>query len=247
MVGLRNRLGILSETFSYLSFQDRIKSARRFVEEIINYASQHGPEIRKATDDADRQSIVGQAIALRGTLAKSPEKVELLYTELVSVKNPYTGRNMQTSTDVRHSVTADQYISFDPSESTTAPAAYFVPATSLLQDRLEAHGIAFTKLNQPLTIKGEQFRIESSTQATGAYEGHTQRALTGKWEPADLNVPAGTLVVTMDQPLGRLAVLLLEPRSEDSFASWGMMEDSLAAQPQFFSITRTMEKIPESK
>ena len=36
MVGLRNRLGILSETFSYLPFQDRIKAARRFVEEICN-------------------------------------------------------------------------------------------------------------------------------------------------------------------------------------------------------------------
>jgi hypothetical protein len=247
MVGLRNRLGILSETFSYLPFQDRIKAARRFVEEIINYAQQHGPEIQKATDDADKKSIVGQDIALRGALVKSPEKFELLYTELTAVKNPYTGQNMSTTTGVRHSVTADQYISFEASESTTAPRAYLVPATRYVQERLDAHGIPFTKLDQPITIKGEQFRIESSALAASAYEGHTARTITGKWEPADLNVPAGTLVVRIDQPLGRLAVLLLEPRSEDSFAAWGLMEDSLAAQPQLFPITRTSGKLPGDK
>jgi hypothetical protein len=247
MVGLRNRLGILSETFSYLPFQDRIKAARRFVEEIINYAQQHSPEIQKATDDADKKSIVGQDIALRGALAKSPEKFEFLYTELTAVKNPYTGQNMSTTTGVRHSVTADQYISFEASESTTAPRAYLVPATRYVQERLEAHGIPFTKLDQPITIKGEQFRIESSALAASAYEGHTARTITGKWEPADLNVPVGTLVVRIDQPLGRLAVLLLEPRSEDSFAAWGLMEDSLAAQPQLFPITRTSEKLPGDK
>lgn len=247
MVGVRNRLGILSETFSYLSFQDRIKAARRFVEEIINYAQMHGPEIRKATEDADKQSIVGQEIGLRGSLVKSPEKVDLLYTELIAVKNPYTGRDMSTSTGIRHSVTVDQFISFAASESTVAPAAYFVPATRIVQDRLEAHGIPFTKLDQPLTIKGEQYRIESSTLAAAPYEGHTARTITGKWEPADLNIAAGTLVVRIDQPLGRLAVLLLEPRSEDSFAAWGLMEDSLAGQPPIFPITRTSEKLPAGK
>jgi hypothetical protein len=244
MVGLRNRLGILSETFSYLTFQDRIKAARRFVEEIINYAQQHGPEIRKATDDADKQSIVGQEIALRGTLVKSPEKFDLLLTELTTVKNPYTGRLMRSSTGVRNPVKVDQYISFGASESTAAPRAYLVPVTAYVQERLEAHGILFTKLDQPITIKGEQFRIESSTLAAAAYEGHTRRTLTGKWEPADLNVPAGTLVVPIDQPLGRLALELLEPRSEDSLAYWGLLDDILERQkPQIYPILRTSERV----
>jgi hypothetical protein len=245
MVGLRNRLGILSETFSYLTFQDRIKAARRFVEEIINYAQQHGTEIRKATEAADKQSIVGQEIALQGTLIKSPEKVDLLLTELTTVKNPYTGRFMLSRTGVRNQVSADQYISFGASESTTAPRAYLVPVTAYVQDRLEAHGIPFTKLDQPITLRGEQFRIESSTLDAAPYEGHTRRTITGKWEPADLNVPAGTLVVPIDQALGRLALELLEPRSEDSLAAWGLLDDILERQkPQIYPILRTSEAVP---
>jgi hypothetical protein len=243
MVGLRNRLGILSETFSYIPFQDRIRAARRFVEEIINYAQQHGAEIRKATADADKQSIVGQQIALRGTLAKSPEKFDLLLTELTPERNPYTGQNMQRSTGLRNPVKVDQYISFEASESTIAPRAYLVPATRFVQDRLGAHGVIFSKLEQAITIKGEQFRIESSILAAQAYEGHTGRTITGKWEPADLSAAAGMLVVPVDQPLGRLVVMLLEPRSEDSFAAWGLMEDVLAQNPQIFPILRTSESV----
>jgi hypothetical protein len=244
MVGLRNRLGILSETYSYLTFQDRIKAARRFVEEIINYAAQHGTEIRKATETADKQSIVGQEIALRGTLVKSPDQFDLLLNELTNVKNPYTGRPMRSSTGVRNSVKVDQYISFGTSESTIAPRAYLVPVTAYVQERLEAHGIPFTKLDQPITLKGEQFRIESSTLAASAYEGHTARTLTGKWEPADLSVPAGTLVVPIDQPLGRLALELFEPRSEDSLAAWGLLDDILERQkPQIYPILRTSEAV----
>jgi dipeptidyl-peptidase-4 len=227
MVGLRNRLGILSEAFSYLPFRDRIKATRRFVEEIVNYAQLHGAEIRKATDDADKQSIVGQQIGLRGSLVKSPEKFDLLLTELTTVKNPYTGQSMRQSTGVRNPVKVDQYISFEASESTIAPRVYLVPPTRYAQDRLEAHGIPFTKLSQALSIKGEQFRIESMTVAEREYEGHKSR----------------TIVVPVDQPLGRLALMLLEPRSEDSLAWWGLMEDVLAANPPIYPIVRTAEAV----
>lgn len=243
MVGLRNRLGILSETYSYLTFQDRIRAARRFVEEILNFAQQHAAEIRKATDEADKLSIVGQQVALRGSLVKSPEKIDLLLTDLTNVRNPYTGQIMLQSTGVRRPVKVDQYISFEASESTTAPRAYFAPASRFVQDRLEAHGVAFTRLDQPLTVKGEQFRIEATNVAEREYEGHRARTITGKWEPADLSIPAGTLVVKVDQPLGRLAFMLLEPRSEDCFAAWGLMEDLMGQNPPVYPITRTNEQV----
>jgi hypothetical protein len=244
MIGLRNRLGILSETFSYLPFQDRIKAARRFVEEICNYAQMHSAEIIKATDDADRQSIVGREVGLRGRAVKSAEQVEILVTELTTEKNPYTGQMMRRRLDVRKPEKMYQYISFEPSETTIAPRVYLVPALRFVQDRLEAHGVTFSKLDQALVIKGEQFRIESSTQAEREYEGHRARTLTGKWESAELNVPAGTLVVPVDQPLGRLVLMLFEPRSEDCLAYWGLMEDVLAQLPPLYPVLRTSEAVP---
>ncbi len=250
MVGLRNRMGILSETFSFMPFQDRIRAARRFVEEICNYAQAHSSEINKAAADADRQSIVGREIGLRGTAVKSAEQVTILMTEMTSEKNPYTGETMRKRLDVRNPEMMYEYISFEASETTIAPAAYLVPAPPMLryvQDRLEAHGISFTRLEQAIKIKGEQFRIESSTQSEREYEGHRERSLTGKWEPADLDIPQGTLVVPLNQPLGRLVLMLLEPRSEDSFATWGLMEEVLGKSPELYPVTRTSESVPGIK
>ena len=42
MIGLRNRMAILSETFSHDRFYKRIHSANVFIEEILEYTNQHG-------------------------------------------------------------------------------------------------------------------------------------------------------------------------------------------------------------
>lgn len=48
-------------------------------------------------------------------------------------------------------------------------------------------------------------------------------------------LPAGTLVVPVDQPLGRLAVILLEPQSDDGLANWHLLE---AEAGTFYPILR---------
>ena len=243
--GMRNRLGILSETFAYLTFEDRIRTARRFVEEILNWTRDHGDSIRKVTAEADHQSIVGQEIALTGRAVKSAEPAEILLGEVTTEKNPYTGAMMRRRLDVRKPEKMYEYISFEAAESTRAPRAYLVPPNlRQVVDRLEAHGISFSPLKDAAMLKVEQFKIESSTTAQREFQGHKNRAMTGTWESAEQSVPAGTLVVPVDQPLGRLIVLLLEPRCDDSLAAWNMMDDVLEKlKPQYYPILRTSEAV----
>jgi hypothetical protein len=39
-----------------------------------------------------------------------------------------------------------------------------------------------------------------------------------------VTLPAGAAYVSLDQPLGRLAFTLLEPRSDDGFVAWGLVD-----------------------
>ncbi len=57
--------------------------------------------------------------------------------------------------------------------------------------------------------------------------------------------PAGRRVAGKAQPpLGRLAVLLLEPRSEDSLGTWGLMEDVLAqAKTTVYPVLKTFDEV----
>ena len=49
--------------------------------------------------------------------------------------------------------------------------------------------------------------------------------LNGKWSESTKRVAAGTIIVKTAQPLGALAAYLLDPRSEDGLAAWGVCND----------------------
>ena len=58
-------------------------------------------------------------------------------------------------------------------------------------------------------------------------------------------VPAGTIMVRTAQPLGTLAVYLLEPRSDDGLATWNFFDADLKPGSDF-PVTRLMKTVPIS-
>ncbi len=227
--GLRNRFAILSEAYAYLTFERRIEVTRRFVEESLDWAAAHATAIRRATLAADRASVVGRTLALRARPERSARPVRILMGEVEELRHPYTGETMLRRKEVSRPEMMPEYISFAPTETERAPRAYLVPAAlGAVRDRLEAHGVRFTVLERATRVRAEEFAIDSTWQAPQPFQGHRERTVTGRWGPAEREVPAGTLVVPVDQPLGRLVFSLLEPRSDEGLLSWGLMDEALA-------------------
>ena len=113
-------------------------------------------------------------------------------------------------------------------------------------DRLEAHGIKYFKTSKETAFKGERFKIASSEVAQAEYQGtHKLRTITGSWETTEQTIPAGSLVVPMDQPLARLAFVLFDPRSDDGLMAWNILDPVLGASPapEFYPVLRTMETV----
>ena len=123
----------------------------------------------------------------------------------------------------------DVYIAFNAAEPETAPATYYVPAElTRVVDLLAAHGIDGTKLGADTAIKGEHFTGTASQTAEQQFEGHRIRTVEGAWTPTELRLPAGTLVLSTDQPAGRLLFSLLEPRSDDGLVTWNLLDDQIS-------------------
>jgi hypothetical protein len=92
---------------------------------------------------------------------------------------------------------------------------------------LEAHGIGTERLADSSTRAVERFAVDSSSQAASEFQGHKERAVFGRWTAASVTLPAGTVVVPLDQPLARLVFTLLEPRSDDGIVAWNLVDDAV--------------------
>jgi len=284
--GVRNRLGILTETYSYASFEDRIKATYWFLEETIGYIVKNNDAVRKAVAAAETESVIGKELAVRQKLVKAPDPKTVVFAQTVTERNPYVPDRPYRKRVPGGETTEVMafYGTTEPTETSVAPRAYVLPAVipgapataappagaagagrgaaggpgggrggggspsarvlASVTDRLEAHGIRFIRTEKEQVVKGERFRIESNTLADREYQGtHKMRTLTGKWEPTEQTIPAGSIVVPMDQPLARLAFILFDPRSADGLMAWNILDPVLgaAAPPEFYPVLRTME------
>ncbi|HEX6324025.1 MAG TPA: M14 family metallopeptidase, partial [Vicinamibacterales bacterium] len=192
-IGLRNRFALLSEAYSYLTFEDRIKATDYFLEEALGFASANAARIMKAVEAADAASIVGRTQSVRSRFHKGGE-LDILMGEVEERRHPYTGQIMLLRKDVvRHEKMTD-YSTFESAMDEVAPATYYIPGNLLsntaqngrllgsLADKLAAHGIRFTQLTAPTTVRAERFVIASNTQAERAFQNHRMRTLDGAWE-----------------------------------------------------------------
>jgi hypothetical protein len=297
--GVRNKLGILVETYSYATFEDRIKANYWFLEEVIGFAAKNGETVRKAVATAEGESVIGRPLAVRQKLVKAPAPVQVVTAQTVMERNPYVpDRSMRRRVPGGEKTELmGHYATTEPTETSLAPRAYVMPfsaaapgataappaappaaprggppgappgppgpgmgmgmrgqaggspatrAMNSVIDRLEAHGIKYYKTEKDQPFKGERFTIDASMLAEREYQGtHKMRTLTGKWETVEQALPAGSLVVPMDQPLARLAFILFDPRSDDGFMAWNILDAVLGTTPapQYYPVLRTMDPI----
>lgn len=238
-IGLRNRFAVLSEAYSYATFQDRIAATSRFIEENMNFVSGNAARVRRIVTDADAKTIIGTRLGLRAQLAKGPE-VEILLGEVEQEKHPVDGHIMERRKDVKIPERMPEYGTFEATDTERVPSTYYVPASlSATLEKLRAHGIRTTALAKPTAAAVEEFHIEGNTVADREFQGHRERTLTGKWITAERELTAGTIRVDIKQPLGRLAFYLIEPRSDDGLVNWNVLDDALGADVKVFPIVRS--------
>ncbi|GAB2923818.1 M14 family metallopeptidase [Rheinheimera gaetbuli] len=103
------------------------------------------------------------------------------------------------------------------------PTAYWLgPEQQAVLARLKLHGIEFTALDKPQKLNLQQLSVTAYQFADKLFEGRFMlRSASFNRSNLSRTLPAGWVKVSTDQPLGRLAVALLEPTAPDSFFSWG--------------------------
>jgi len=133
-IGLRNRISVLSEAYSYLSFQRRVEVTEAFVETLLGQVIRRGAVIQQLLADVDRDTAAAGSRGTLGPLGTSGKltplegAVPILVGDVETRINPRSGRQM---TVMQESVARRQlmqdYGFFSPIDPVPPPRAYVIP------------------------------------------------------------------------------------------------------------------------
>ena len=239
--GLRNRIAILSEAYSYLDFKGRIDVTEHFVEEIYRSVQANAKQIMSLTAQADRAFAAAAAstkpveLGVDFSITSTGDKVVIMVGDVTKVPNPRSGREMLAMAPAAVPVAMKEYVTFAATRSQTLPKGWLIPKTLVAApwmaaalERLRWHGIKIQEFSSDQQLAVERFSISEITKAPRPFQGHQEARLRGTFDRVQLTVDAGSLFVPANQPLARLAFYLIEPESDDGLVTWNLIDEGLA-------------------
>lgn len=237
--GLRNRLTVLSEAYSYLPFKRRVEVTEAFVEEILNFSAKNASGIAALTKAADARTVAGLkgkglSFGVEFKPKALPKQVEILVGDVEKVKNPRSGREMTAMIEDKFTpMLMDDVGMFEAVRTVWAPFAYLFKPDDRIVDKLRQHGLQIETLRDESELDVEEFTVSGFEKSKRTFQGHNEVRLKGTFSAARVSFPAGTVVVRTGQPLGRLAFYLLEPESDDGLVTWNFWDAYLEKGPKF--------------
>jgi Tol biopolymer transport system component len=233
-VGLRNRVAVLSESYSYAPFKNRVLATQEFVRAVCQVTADNQNALRK---------LLPQAPAANQRAATSPakpERVAIRYkaapqgqpvSVLGYVEEDRDGKRFATNQPRDYQ--AQYYGGTETTLSVERPYAYLLPSgLTKVVENLQRHGLVVDELREDLDLDLEVYKVDRIDRGR-AFQRHELVELETTVRNESRRIAAGTVLVRTAQPLGALAVHLLEPQSADGLATWNFLDDSLSAGGDF--------------
>lgn len=230
----RNAMG-LTQTVTFLcemrgigiadqEFTRRTLAGLTMAESIVQTAADNAEEVYDTVENGIEQFINGQA--------------EIVVTDSSNVTTrPYS------FVDINNGSVVQVPVEFSGTTPTTAnltrekPEAYLIPkAWADIAERLRVYGLEVQTLPNPFRGQVETYNITSAEFATGYYEGVVLVTATAEPKTTELDLPAGSFLVSTRQKNAGLAYIALEPENIDSFVSFNILAVEVGDEYPVFRI-----------
>jgi hypothetical protein len=225
--GLTNRMDLLLETYSYLSFPERVRTTYEFLVETLRYVRERGDDVQETVA---RSAEPRTRIAVRYRL-EAADEVEIL------TRTPRTLEGAPSSVKLPH------HARFVGTSVVARPWAYAVPDT--LAGFFRGHGLELSWLGTNRRVLGEVARVDSVSRAGSRKILETtdlgELTLGAHHERCGLTLPQGTCYLKADQPLGAIASYLCEANSDDSLWVNGLLPEPSVGEE--LSVLRVLEPL----
>jgi hypothetical protein len=156
--------------------------------------------------------------------------------ELTDIPTPYSLKAVEYKTE--HSdISGDQrvvfgsepldltvpfYKTFRVKTAVAPPLSYIIPAQwNDVIELLKIHGLELQTIPESQSYDIESYRFIDVSWPSGPFEGRLMPQFQVERFAETRDFPAGSVIVPTSQPLGKLALNLLEPEAPDSLLKWG--------------------------
>ena len=226
---LRHLPTVLVENHSLKPYKQRVLGTYHLYVETLRMVGESRQALRRATKsdrDTRRQTLpftwAADSNAERGN------------SEFFAVSHEYYESAISGTREIRWTgqsqTVAVPLVKGAPRLQIKRPSAFFIPAQyRAIVEVLKRHGIAADEIKAPLSRPVTMLRLLDAQPTKTAFEGRVGAKVTQVNETVVTRSFTGGFRVSTDQPLGDIAIGLLEPRSDDSLFTWGYFHNILQA------------------
>ncbi|HEV2835786.1 MAG TPA: M14 family metallopeptidase [Pyrinomonadaceae bacterium] len=228
-VPLRNRPAILIETHMIKDYRSRVLATYDFLRAALSEVNSDPQRLRRVGREADERTA-------RSGAAYEPEQMYAINFELTDETTPFALKAFQYETDESDisgdlrvvygrepiDLTIPMYQTFRVTTAVATPLHYIVPVQwTVVIEVIHAHGLQFRSLAGTASVEVESYRFINVRWPSAPFEGRHMPQFEVEHLNQTREFPAGSIVVPLAQPLGKLVLNLFEPQAPDSFVKWG--------------------------
>lgn len=233
-----DRIGILAESHMLKPYAERVNATFQLMLATLAAMNDHPADLRKARANAKRNTASLTELGLNWKL-DTAQVEQLPWKGWVAEQRPSEVSGLPRL-HYDHSRPTETQVPFlgtyRASLVKRKPKAYIIPAawTHLLPKAGIGH-FKRSMLVRDTTLMVEVDSIVSFDTGRSPYEGHyLHRDVRCATRKMLMRAPAGSMLISMGQPLDRFVMETLEPEAEDSYFAWGFF-DSVLQQKEWFS------------
>ncbi|HEY4146823.1 M14 family metallopeptidase [Pinirhizobacter sp.] len=246
---LQNRPALLIETHMLKSYEVRVRATYDLLTQLLRDIAARPGDLTAVTAKADAATIA------RASNAGASVPITFKPDPAVTTRELKGYAFSQTRSDV----SGDIWVQYDPTKKKTyqiedqdgllpdvsiaPPAAYAIPAqwTDAIT-RLHDHGITYRRLTAPLTVDADGYQLDNPVWASRPFEGRLMlQSFHQGTVKRHVTLPAGSVIVPMDQRAANVAIELLEPQAPDSLLHWGFFDATF--EPKEYGEPRVLEAL----
>ncbi len=215
--GLQDMIALLFEIPEGHALRVGADAAREGMLGLVEYLAENPEEVKRAVRSARNEAMEMPPDEIYLALGPRPyPEAEEFYV----MTPPSAGADAMPEL-----VSGDNRTRFSPIRVRPAPWGYVLdPELEDVQRLLRRHGIQVERLDQPVSLEVERYRLERLTRARDRYQRHFMSELRVEMDSGLQVLPEGALLVRVRQRGGRIIPQLLEPDAVDSVARWNFLD-----------------------